>query len=267
MPYVGTSTSTASFDKQVQTLIQKTLYDELRGGLPHLPPGSVVPASFHGAGNGGNGTFRFERVKDLDATPASHLLTEGVPPAGQELDFGWEEFTAVQRGDFVRLTDLTVFESPLQLATVAAERIKTQMATIIDNRARELWAAGTNAIFSGTSNSHTGDVAVGDVLVSQDIKRAVAMLAGAGVPRINGCYIGIIHPYVVFDLELDDDAGGWIDAAKYGATQQLFNGEIGKYAGVRFAMDKGANVRVGQGTGSVRRSGDNRSDRGARRRF
>ena len=169
MPYVGTSTATTSFNKTVQELISALLYDELRAGLDHLPPGAVSPATFS-QGSGFNGTFRFDRVKDLDATPASHILSEGIPPAGQELDFGYEEYTAVQRGDFVRLTDMSMVKSPHALAGTAAERIGRQMAALIDNRAKELWASGTNFICSGTGNSVTRDVASGDVLVSSDLK-------------------------------------------------------------------------------------------------
>ena len=249
------ATGTTNFDKTVQAIIERKLSEELRGSLVQLPPGAIVPASFKGKGSGGNGVFRFDRVEDLDAVPASHLLTEGVPPAGQTLDLGYEEFTAVQRGDFVRLSDLSDFESPHALANTAAEKIRRQMAAIIDARASQLWGAGANQLFAGSSNSATADVAAGDVMTSALIKRAVATLEGANVPRFgagsNAGYVGLIHPNVKFDLTLDDDAGGWIDASRYGAPDQLFNGEIGKYAGVRFVVTTGTPVFGAAGTASI----------------
>ena len=46
---------------------------------------------------------------------------------------------------------------------------------------------------------------------------------------------------------LDDDAGGWIDASRYAGSVQLFNGELGKYAGVRFISTTQAPVLEGDG--------------------
>jgi N4-gp56 family major capsid protein len=254
--FVGTSTSSANFDKTVQTIISKTLYDLLRSGLPHLPKGCVIPASFS-QGTGQAPTFRFVNVPDLDATPAAHLLTEGVPPAGQELTWGYEEFTAVQRGDFVRLSDRSIFESPFQLASTAAERITRQMAAVIDTRAKQIWAAGTNYFCSGTGNNVARDVAAGDILVASDIKKAVALLEASGVKRLGGGgnttggYVGLLNPYVKYDLEMDDDAGGWMDANRYAGGQALFTGEVGSFAGVRFVVDKSVEVQAGAGTGSI----------------
>ena len=251
MPYVGTSTSTTSFDKTIHELIQSALYQELRAGLEHLPRGAITPASFKGQNSGGNGVFRIVRVKDLDDTPASHVLSEGVPPAGQELDLGYEEFTASQRGDFVRLTDAVRLKSGHNLAAVAANRVVRQMKGVADNLAKAAILAGTNVIYSGTGNTDTDEVAAGDVLLSSDIKRGTALLGGGSVERIEGSFLGIIHPYVKYDLELDDDAGGWIDAVKYGDAKRLFTGEIGTYAGVRFISTARAAVKAGAGTGSV----------------
>jgi len=249
MPFTGNDTATTNFSKAVQESIQNTLYDELRSGLPHLPPGVVLPATFQADKR--NPVLRFNRVADLDATPANHIIsTEGVPPSGQELALGYEEFSVTQYGDFVRLSDIATFQRK-DLARTAGERVARQMAEVIDNLAKASFEGGDNRIFSGSSNTQTSDVASGDVLLSSDIKRAVALLGGANVERINGMYVGIIHPYVAFDLKLDDDAGGWIDVSKYGATTQLFNGEIGSYAGVRFVETAAASVFADQGTGSI----------------
>jgi N4-gp56 family major capsid protein len=252
MPFTGNDTATTNFDKTVQEMIARTLYDELRAGLENLPKGAVVPATFGGKGSGGNGTFRFPRYGDLDATPASHTLTEGTPPAGQEMTVGYDEFDVAQSGDFVRISDVSEFQSKHGLAGVAADKVSRQMLELIDNQAKALWAAGDNAIYSGTSNAAPADVAAGDVLLSSDVKRAVALLEGGDVARLTGnAYGGLIHPYVKFDLTLDDDAGGWIDASRYGASEQLLNGELGKYAGVKFIVSSNTAVLADQGTASI----------------
>jgi N4-gp56 family major capsid protein len=245
LPYIGTSTLSANFDALVRNLVRKTLYDNLRSGLPHLPKGCVIPATFGGPGSGGSGKFTFPWVPDLDATLGAHNLTEGIPPEGQELEFGHESFTCVQSGDFVRLSDKLLYTNEQNLAAVTAERIQRQMAALIDAKAAALWAAGTNAIYSGTDVTGTDGLMAGDILVSADLKKAVALLEASGVQRIGSGFVGLIHPYVKFDISLDDDAGGWVDANRYAGAQALFTGEIGTYAGIRFIADKGITVDYG----------------------
>jgi N4-gp56 family major capsid protein len=144
------------------------------------------------------------------------------------------------------------FKNPYNLAMKASERIARQMAAVIDNIAKATYLTGTNAIFCGTGNTNTAGVAAGDVILSSDIKKAVALLETDSVERLSGnAYVGIIHPFAKFDVELDDDAGGWIDAARYAGSDQLFTGELGKYAGVRFVVTSNAGVFEGDGTSGI----------------
>ena len=73
------------------------------------------------------------------------------------------------------------------------------------------------------------------------MKLAVNKLKRQNAPTIDGYYIAIVHPDVAFDLKEDSE---WVDAAKYGAPEQLFNGEIGRIAGVRFVETTEAKVIV-----------------------
>ena len=59
------------------------------------------------------------------------------------------------------------------------------------------------------------------------------------MPTFNGDYVAIIHPYVAYDLQRDPE---WIDAHKYAQPENLFTGEIGKVAGVRFVESTEAKV-------------------------
>jgi len=51
------------------------------------------------------------------------------------------------------------------------------------------------------------------------------------VPTINGKYYAVIHPSVAYDLRKSKE---WIEAHKYAATSEIFNGEIGELHGCRF---------------------------------
>ena len=253
MPDATTSTATTNFNKTVQLLISKTLEELLRAPLPFLTPGNFVKAT-HVAGS--NGTMRYLNVPDLvvDAAEiaASLVQVEGEPNDTDDLVIGFEEFTTRQRMKTLRFTDVALLQNPNGLFAIGAERLARYVMELANGIVSAVVAAGDNAIYSGTSNAAPADVAAGDVLLSSDIKRAVALLEGSNVPRFGGdSYRGIIHPYVKFDVELDDDAGGWIDANRYGGGEQLFSGELGKYAGVRFMSSSKAAVLADEGTGSI----------------
>lgn len=249
----STSTATTNFDKLVQTLINKRLEELLRAPKPHLMPGNFIRAE-HVAGS--NGTMRFLNVPDLvvdDAeVTASLVVAEGVPNDTDDLVIGYEEFSTRQRMKTLRFTDVALLKSPLKLMAIGANRLAEYVVNLGDRIAAIKIAAGTNVLYAGTGNAATADVAAGDVILGLNIKRAVALLEGDNVPRFgDGTYHAIVHPYVKFDIQVDDDTGGWMDANKYAQTTALLRGEIGQYAGVRFVVSSNARVKAGAGTGAI----------------
>lgn len=253
MAFDGTDTATTNFSKTVQLLIRKRLEELLRAPLPHLTPGNYEQATHV---EGSNGTMRFLNIPDITVddteVAASLVQVEGLPNTPDELVIGYEEFTTRQRMKSLAFSDVAMLQSPNQLFATGAERLARYVMELADKIAANAIVLGDNVIYSGTSNAATADVAAGDVLLSSDIKRAVALLEGSNVPRFEGdSYRGILHPYVKFDVELDDDAGGWIDASRYAGSAQLFSGELGKYAGVRFMTSSKAAVLADSGTGSI----------------
>ena len=69
------------------------------------------------------------------------------------------------------------------------------------------------------------------LLTPDMVARAVTKLKKDRVPTINGKYYAVIHPSVAYDLRRSKE---WIEAHKYAAPEQLFNGEIGELHGCRF---------------------------------
>ena len=76
---------------------------------------------------------------------------------------------------------------------------------------------------------------------------AVRTLKGMNAPKINGDYVAIIHPDCAFDLMSDPE---WKYPHQYQDTTNLYNGEIGKVAGVRFVETTEAKVFKGKGASS-----------------
>ena len=72
----------------------------------------------------------------------------------------------------------------------------------------------------------------GFALLTPDmIAKAATKLKKDKVPTINGKYVAVVHPSVVYDLRKSE---AWMDSHKYSAVTEIFNGEIGELHGVRF---------------------------------
>lgn len=253
------STATTNFDKTVQTLINTKLEELLRAGLVNTLPGSFIKATFT---PGTNGTMRFLNVPDIavDATEAaaSLVVTEGSPNATASIAVGYEEFTTRQRMKTLKMTDVSLLESPLEVLALNAERLARYVMELADFVAKAKIVAGTNVIFSDATaaqtNANSASLVAGtDILQSRDIKRGVAILAGDSVPTFgDGTYRGTIHPYVKLDVTEETADGGWIDANRYVSLDSpLFTGELGRYAGVRFIQSSKAPFVIDTGGSSA----------------
>jgi len=251
MAFIGTDTASVNFDQQIQTMINLRLEELLRAPKPHLLPDSFVKATHV---SGSNGTMRFLNFPDVvvdDAEVAASLVvTEGVPNAADEFAFGFEEFTTRQRMKTFPFSDVALLESPLALLAEGSDRLAEYVMNLLDKIAANKILGGTNAIYGGTATS-TITLAAGDDLTGVLIKESAARLGAANVPTFSGnAYRAVIHPFTKFDVQTDVVDGGWIDASRYAGSGQLFSGEIGTYAGVRFIESSNAAIKAAGGASS-----------------
>lgn len=231
-----TTRDTAGFSDLVQELVLAKAQEELRGRLVHVMPGHFVPGRFVK----GTNTIRFARYNDLgaDTTP----LNEGETPISQALSIGSDYFTATQYGNTIAVTDLAQLDSPHDLISIASERIARQAAETMDLVVKDVLAAGTNVKYAGDATSRA-TVAQNDVITGALVKKMVASLKASNVPAFaDGFYRCILHPYQEYDILTDTANGGWMDSTKYVDNMPLLNGEIGRYAGVRFLVSSNAKV-------------------------
>ena len=82
-------------------------------------------------------------------------------------------------------------------------------------------------------------MAAEDKLTVLDIQKAARFLKQQNAKKIDKYFVGIIHPDTEFDLMRDPE---WKDASLYAGSTQLFEGEIGKIAGVRFVETTEAKI-------------------------
>ena len=175
-------------------------------------------------------------------------LKEGVIPDGQK--FGMSKLTGSikQYGTYTTVSDrlkLRSYDDVIGGATVemGASAAETQEVLI-----RDALLENTNVLYCDNINVETGakigatpvaceemSAAGGEtgmaILTPTMVNKAVTIMKKNRVPRIGGKYVAVIHPSVALDLR---ESKGWIEAHKYSATTELFNGEIGELHGCRF---------------------------------
>lgn len=174
-------------------------------------------------------------------------LVEGVTPDGQSMNVKTISAEVKQYGGYVTLSDmlqLTAIDNNLVQAT---KLVASQAGRTLDTITREFINAGTVVQYA------QGQVEARDELyyTSEEdncnlnvdaIKRAVRFLETQDAPKIDGYYVGIIHPYCKYDLMKDPD---WKTPHEYVDTEHVYQNEIGELYGVRFVQSSRAKVFAG----------------------
>ena len=233
--YTGSSTLTA----EMKTFYDMTLIDEAQAQLVHDQFGQKRPIP----ANGGK-TIEFRKFAPL--AKALTPLTEGVTPDGKSLSVSTITASVNQYGDFITQTDVLELTSLDNTILEATKLLGRQAGITLDTVVREVLNASTNVTYcpkvaDGVETAVTSRAALdtSSQLTVKVIQQVVAKLRGQNAPTIGGKYVAIIHPYVAYDLMRDPE---WIDAHKYANPTNLYEGEIGEIAGVRFVQTTEAKV-------------------------
>jgi len=177
------------------------------------------------------------RVNNL---PKGGALTEGVRMTPHAMSMSMAAITVGERGNAVSMSELALQSAFTNMMAAATTLLGRDMAVVLDTELRDTAMSGTNVVYArkGDKTKPTGRLEMDDTcgLNVATIKDGVETLATNNAPKWsldNGqdFYICFVHPHCSRVLR-DDPA--WINAAKYGAPVQLFNGEIGRIDDVRF---------------------------------
>ena len=191
-----------------------------------------------------------KEIKFRKATPLAKvttLLTEGVTPEGNKLDF--TEFTAHvgQYGDYIETSDMLDLTAIDPIIAETTKLLANQAAISLDTVDREALNAGANVVYcpaGETAVTSRSNLTKDSVLTSDVIMEVVAQLRAANAPTIDGYYVAIVHPHVALDIMKDEN---WRKPHEYVDTDKVYKGEIGEYQGVRFIQSSEAKI-IGKGT-------------------
>lgn len=161
---------------------------------------------------------------------AMTALTEGVTPTGNKLSMTKITQDIDQYGDYSLISDRLELEAVDNVILGATEEHGAQAGETLDAVTRNELLTGTSVMYGGGKGSRAA-LTASDILTPTLVNKAVTWLKKNKAPKINGSYVAIIHPSVSEDLR---ESNAWIDVHKYAATEEIFNGEIGKLHGCRF---------------------------------
>ena len=225
---------------EMKTFYDMTLIDEAQAALVHdqFAQKRPIPA-------GSGKTIEFRKFASLPK--AMTPLTEGVTPDGKSLTVTAITATVAQYGDYITQSDvleLTALDNTILEATKLLGR---QAGLTLDTITRNVLQSGTNVTYcpkvaaDGTETPVTSRTGLDNTcqLTVKVIQQVVAKLRAQNAPTIGGKYVAIIHPYVAYDLMRDPE---WIEAHKYAKPDNLYEGEIGEIAGVRFVQTTEAKI-------------------------
>ena len=207
-------------------------------------------------------------------------LEEGVIPTGQQFGASSQTASITQYGTYTSITDKLEMRAYDPVILAATEEMGASAAATQETLIRDALLVGTNVMYcdnidadgkvlstpttpatmgaGGTTGQGDSATSDGWALLTPDmVNKAVTKMKKDRVPRINGKYYAVIHPSVAYDLRSSKD---WIEAHKYAATSEIFNGEIGELHGCRFIEDTFAPILGGSYTYSGSTTYKNKSN-------
>lgn len=177
---------------------------------------------------------------------ATTPLTEGVTPNGQKLALEAVPAEVKQYGGFVEISDLLELTAIDNQLVQATKVLGSQAGRTLDTVVREVLVSGTNVRFPGGKNNRS-ELTDSDKLTVELVRKAVRDLKKMNAEKIDGYYIGIINQDAAYDLMSDPE---WRYPHQYVDTQNIYSGEIGAIAGVRFVETSEGKIFAGAGAGS-----------------
>lgn len=247
--YTGETTTSGAMSSTLKTFYDTELLENARVELFYAQFAQKQPLP---AGRGKTVEWR-----KWNTFAKADKLTEGVIPNGQTFGQSSITDTVEQYGTYATISDVLDLQAYDPVILGATEEMGAAMAETQETLIRNALLTGTNVMYCDNVTLATGAVAgtptapsemecsatVMSIMTSKMVNKVVTYFKKNRVPRINGKYYAVIHPSVAEDLRNDP---AWIDAHKYSAASEIFNGEIGELHGMRFIENPFAPVLDGE---------------------
>ena len=249
--YDGTGESSTAMSGELKTFYDTELLENARVELFYAQFAKKQPLP---AGRGK--TVEWRKWNTFDK---AGQLQEGVIPTGQKFGMSFKTGAINQYGTYATVSDTLELHAYDDVILGATEEMGASAAETQETLIRDALLVNTNVLYCDNDGAngidsmltptkpsemqldYDGDA--GQCLLTPDmVAKAVTIMKKNRVPTIGGKYYAVIHPSVAYDLRKSKE---WIEAHKYAATSEIFNGEIGELHGCRFIEDVFAPVLEG----------------------
>lgn len=172
-------------------------------------------------------------------------ISEGVTPDGQKMNVETITARVNQYGGYVTVTDMLILSAIDNNMVQATKLIGNQAGSTLDTITRDVLNGGTSVQYgdSQTVNARYllrgGESSDNNYLTVDAIRLAARYLKTQNAEKIGDSYVAIIHPDIAYDLTSDPN---WRDVKTYCDPKDMYDGEIGKIAGVRFVETTEAKI-------------------------
>ena len=226
-------TTTASVD-YAQTAYDRLAYFAYRPELYYDRAVEVKPTrqSMPGA------TVVFTIQNDLPI--ASTALNESTDLTPVAMSDSQVSVALAEYGNVTVTTAKLRGEAFVEIDPIQANVVGYNAAVSIDEVAKLIAQAGTtvdysaNTVTGGTQPTSRASITPGCTFSSANIRLEKARLRRANVPTFGGAYVAYIHPDVSYDLQGQTGTNTWTDPHTYSQPDEIWQGEIGMFQGVRF---------------------------------
>jgi N4-gp56 family major capsid protein len=224
-------TTVASVD-YVQTAYDQLAYPALRPELFFDQLADVQPTRQSMPGL----TVQFTIQNDLAV--ASSTLNESTDVSAVAISDSTLTVVLAEYGNAVITTARLRAGAFVDIDEIVANVVGFNAGVSMDSVARSVVQAGNNVNYSagatGITPASRAALTSSNTLRAYDVRVAVATLRTQNVPPVGGAYWAVIHPAVSFDLRTETGTDGWIQPHNYSSAENIWNGELGTFNGVRF---------------------------------
>jgi len=233
------STANGTMTPTLKQFYDTELLENARAKLIYAQLGKKQPLPAH--------TGTTVEWRKFNTLPMFDQLTDSVIPAGQKIGMTAISVPIAEYGEYVPVSVRLQTHALDDVILNVTEELGAAGGLTQDILVRRVLETGTNILFAdaytsagaydstpATEAALQTALAAGKIcnLTPDMINKAVTNLATGLAPKHTGNeYVAVIHPHAAYDLRKSPD---WLEAHKYAAPEEIFNGEIGRLHGVRF---------------------------------
>ncbi len=197
-------------------------------------------------GKGRGDTYNFDKVSDVVTAGGTLVETDTMPQTNFTVQIGTG--TVIEYGNSVPYTEKLATLSQFSVSPAVERRLVNDQVRILESAAGDQYIltefVGVNVGTASTDIVTTGTATATATanLTAANTRAYADFLKQRDVPKYDGRdYIMVGSVQSISGMHADTAAGGWQDISKYTAefASNIFNGEAGRYYGVRFVEETG----------------------------